>query len=432
MDQREMVATCFSYKDQLENIMCTRILSPQCIFLLMSLEHDLNVILEKLSLYQQELHYYCSYNQHSKPKCFCSLVILKQPFPKPIKHNTRTLNVETEDPVIVELITAPKASCVPVGKVKAQLMHEEISKRTSVEIVNSEQPMESDGVARFPNIRFPSGSRQKMVRLQFAVEVTYLQNQIVAGKQLLQSNLTHPFIIMTNENQWKFSEGGLLKKAAFGSNKVIPLTKFFNFLQIHYLKATRQNPVDPKRPLSLREIQYFSQLPWFLNKKSITLDDFQNFWNWFGEAMHKIRHHKLFSTMWLEGEIFGFIDKSEATKLVNGASSGTFIVRFSERRSGSVAIAYSLVDTGTGRFTVKHYLVKQSEFENFIDFLGRHTHFQWFLPTKTNFSCCINDCKGERVLKRDIIRKYTLPVEEVDVGGYDPLDDDTEQFYCQI
>lgn len=72
-------------------------------------------------------------------------------------------------------------------------------------------------------------------------------------------------------------------------------------LQVHYLRATRQNPVEPKRPLSIREIQYISQLEQFKNKSIIHVRDFEAFWVWFGDAMHKIRHQKLFSNMWLQG-----------------------------------------------------------------------------------------------------------------------------------
>ena len=95
----------------------------------------------------------------------------------------------------------------------------------SVEIHNSEQPMDDEGFARFPDLRFPSGSRQKVVRLQFVVEVTYVQPNGVVGKQLLESDLTQPFIVMTNENQWKVSEGALLKKTAFDAKETISWPK---------------------------------------------------------------------------------------------------------------------------------------------------------------------------------------------------------------
>lgn len=35
--------------------------------------------------------------------------------------------------------------------------------------------------------------------------------------------------------------------------------------------------------------------------------DFEAFWNWFGDAMHKIRHQKPFSSMWLQGYNYFFI-----------------------------------------------------------------------------------------------------------------------------
>jgi len=427
IDQKKMIAECYTFKEHLENIVATNILAPQYIFLVLSLDHELSVLLKKLTLYQEELHYYCSYNpQTSQPRCFCSLVILKQPFPKPIKHNTRAQNIETEEPVIVELISAPKASCRAETPVKAQLMHEDFhSKRGSVEIHNSEQPMDDEGFARFPDLRFPSGSRQKVVRLQFVVEVTYVQPNGVVGKQLLESDLTQPFIVMTNENQWKVSEGALLKKTAFDAKETISWPKFANLLQVHYLRATRQNPAEPKRPLSLRELQYISQLDQFKNKSAVHVRDFETFWNWFGDAMHKIRHQKHFSAMWLEGEIFGFIDKTEVARLIGSARrSGAFLVRFSERSSGSVAVAYSELDVVSGRIKLKHYLVKSKEFDDLAHFLQSHSNFQYLLPTSVEFSSRGGSCTRPLLLKREFTSKYLpQPKKGSDPGGYDPLTD---------
>ena len=86
------------------------------------------------------------------------------------------------------------------------------------------------------------------------------------------------------------------------------LFQFANILQIHYLRATRQNTAEPQRPLSLRELQYLAQLDQFKGKPTVHVRDFEAFWNWFGDAMHKIRHQKPFSSMWLQGynSIFQF------------------------------------------------------------------------------------------------------------------------------
>ena len=161
--------------------------------------------------------------------------------------------------------------------------------------------MDDEGVVRFTDLRFPNGSRQKVVRLQFTVQATYVQPNGVPAKQQLESNLTQPFIIMTNENQWRVSEGALFKKYAFEGNENVTWQKFANLLQVHYLRATRQDPSEPQRPLSVRELQYLWQLDQFKGKPLVHVRDFEAFWNWFGEAMHKIRHQKPFSSMWLQG-----------------------------------------------------------------------------------------------------------------------------------
>jgi len=197
-------------------------------------------------------------------------------------------------------------------------------------------------------------------------------------------------------------------------------------LQVHYLKATRQNPVEPKRPLSLRELQYISQLDQFKHKDKIYVRDFEIFWGWFGDALHKIRHQKVVSSMWLEGEIFGFIDKEDVPRLVygNGSTGGTFLIRFSERSSGSVAIAYSEVEVTSGRLQLKHYLVKSKEFEDLVEFLNSRPNFQWLVPAKTEFSTRLDSCTLPIVLKRDFTAKYLQPSKEAKVPGYiDELND---------
>merc|ERR1712137_209992 len=271
IDQQTMIMHCQNYHEKLDYIMSSNILSPVHITQLLDADQELTVLIKKLMLYQEELRSYYSYNpQMSQPRCFSSLLVTKQPFPKPIKHNTRAHNV-TEDPVIVEMISAPKASCRPQGFVKAQLMNEDFHSRkaSTFEIKNSEQEMDDEGIVRFSDLRFPSGSRQKIVRLQFTVDATYVQPNGAPGKQQLESNLSQPFIIMTNENQWRVSEGALLKKYAFEGNENITWAKFANILQVHYLRATRQNTAEPQRPLSLRELQYWAQLDQFKGKPMV-------------------------------------------------------------------------------------------------------------------------------------------------------------------
>ena len=60
--------------------------------------------------------------------------------------------------------------------------------------MNDQQEMDENGVTRFIDIRFPQGTRLKMVRLQFAVDVEYVQSDGSLGKALVESDTSNPFI----------------------------------------------------------------------------------------------------------------------------------------------------------------------------------------------------------------------------------------------
>lgn len=62
-----MIETCNNYKHHLNRIICSNILSPQYNFTILTLEHELNILLKKLHLYQEELIYYGNYNPHTSP-----------------------------------------------------------------------------------------------------------------------------------------------------------------------------------------------------------------------------------------------------------------------------------------------------------------------------------------------------------------------------
>ena len=198
-----------------------------------------------------------------KNNSFAALVIKKQPFPKSIKQHTKSTSSAIEDTTIVELIKAPKADCRPISVVKAGILQEDDaqnakkkffflffvihgkfskhsfknSRRSSFTIQNDAQTMDDNGICRFPDLRFPIGTRLRMVRLHFSVEAQYTKIDGKLGKQLLESNLSNPFVVMTNENQWESSAQALLEFDIFGGNlqteapcaKVTPFHLLFYF-----------------------------------------------------------------------------------------------------------------------------------------------------------------------------------------------------------
>lgn len=48
----------------------------------------------------------------------------------------------------------------------------------------------------------------------------------------------------------------MLKKHTFANRSEIPWPAFANAMQLHYIRATKQDPKKPARPLSNKDIEY--------------------------------------------------------------------------------------------------------------------------------------------------------------------------------
>ena len=67
-DQNSVMECCRQNKAQLDRILSGNILSPSHIMQLLDADEELMVLLKKIALYQEELYYYKSYNDHSPPR----------------------------------------------------------------------------------------------------------------------------------------------------------------------------------------------------------------------------------------------------------------------------------------------------------------------------------------------------------------------------
>ena len=91
----------------------------------------------------------------------------------------------------------------------------------------------------------------------------------------VESEMTEPFVIITNQKQWEAGEGTLLRSEAFSEHVPIQLVltqpvdnhamqvevswaKFANALQKQFLRATKQHSVTPSRCLSTYDLQYLN------------------------------------------------------------------------------------------------------------------------------------------------------------------------------
>jgi hypothetical protein len=71
-------------------------------------------------------------------------------------------------------------------------------------------------LAKFP-LKFIQGAKKAAAFLKFSIQVGYGgSNQL----HTVESNLTTPFVVITNECQWEGSAGTLLKKELFPQGQV--------------------------------------------------------------------------------------------------------------------------------------------------------------------------------------------------------------------
>lgn len=370
---------------ELKNLYEQFILHPKELTKVFVLKRDLQILEATLNVYQTEL-LHLSYPDANVNKCFAALVVIKQPFPKAVKKDSKL----TSDPVIVSLIRGPKTEIKVMSQVKAVLYFDDQSKKEkeSLAISNDVADFDSQGEASFGDLRFPAGTRLKMVRLQFSVHIQY----VIVGKTnltttILESEPTEPFVVMTNENQWDNSAGILLKKDSFDNAQQILWPHFANTLQLHYLRATRQSLDAPTRVLSRDDLEYIFTAK-FDSKMYINQKEYDEFWEWFGKALHRIRHQKHFGSLWLRGFIYGFVSKPDAERILFIQRPGSFIIRFSESTPGKLAVAYVKTDATTGKIEIKHYMIDprdKKETQTLPEFLAAHENLLYWLQIKNDF-----------------------------------------------
>lgn len=110
-------------------------------------------------------------------------------------------------------------------------------KRNSLTIQNDQQSMGSNGIVRFPDLRFVHGTRLTIATLKFSVEVQYVKTNGVVQNAIIESNKSKPFVVVTNENQWETSASNLLKYYAFKNSTIseVPWCRVIIFYVFFFL-----------------------------------------------------------------------------------------------------------------------------------------------------------------------------------------------------
>ena len=245
-------------------------------------------------------------------------------------------------------------------------------------------------------LRTTNGSRMVPVTLRIAA--TFNDSSSGSSNLItLESDSTHPFIVITNENQYEESNGSLLRHLAFGAGAETPWPRFANALQRHFLQTTRQDgsaPVGPAaihcgggtgagapsgtvsgapasaaalaaaltpedlpvRALAARELAYV-HARFFGGRAAVGAAQFDAFWAWFGKLLQRMRTTRQICGLWRDGLLWACVPRADIERALAPLPAGAFVVRVSERHPGQFAIAYRTPAPGA----VKHYLVRPEE-----------------------------------------------------------------------
>eukprot|EP01129_Flabellula_baltica_P009600 TRINITY_DN3946_c0_g1_i1.p1 TRINITY_DN3946_c0_g1~~TRINITY_DN3946_c0_g1_i1.p1 ORF type:complete len:652 (-),score=115.19 TRINITY_DN3946_c0_g1_i1:61-2016(-) len=340
-----------------EDIESQYILDPEYLKGVSTIIKDLRLHEVQLDLYSREIQNLYDGTQYGI-QLYATLYISEQPFPNSIKQNS------TVPVVDVMLLTRARSVVTPISRVTAELIHDWTlnTKKNSSPVKNDEEYInKSTMVASFKNMKFTVGSSLKTVQMKFRVNVEVTDGSKNCETMPLETSIpTDHFIIITHTKQWAESQGILLKRDMFQGLLEITSAKFCNVLQRYYLEATKQKPEQPERILTYHEFSFFfsSKLekPFYDPNATITQKEFDTFWGWFGTTLRELRFNKLLLAMWNQGLVCGMISKQEAQDRLQNYGAGTFLIRFSERQSGALAVAYKQSNS-----KCRHYLLKNED-----------------------------------------------------------------------
>jgi hypothetical protein len=256
LGQQKSLKESFSQEYQaLQRLKEALILTPHDLFKVTQLMDVIALQNTQLDLYIQEIQ---AFLQHHVNTPLAALVIQKQPFPN-IFMKRRQLTVQ--EVTIVKLL---KSACVEIQQVTpcrvAVICNSPYNSKTkeAKPILNVDSAsFDSDYACKW-QFTFQTGTRKDIATVQFAAQIQCGNEQIVAVK----SDISRPFLVITNECQYGESLQILFVKDVFANRSHVPWNLFANELVKYFLIATRQDLEQPIRSLSTLDLNYL-HFSWF-------------------------------------------------------------------------------------------------------------------------------------------------------------------------
>ncbi len=242
---------------------------------------ELRIQIEQICLYLSEVR-----NEGGKR---CSIVIISHPFPM-VATRGRTLE---GSPLLVQLLTGAAVDLVNAEAVTAEpLLPKNAKGKLPPDLMDnvSAHLMPDTRHADF-RLKFANGTRKQPVQFVFKAAVVIRRHGGGEDHIEVSSELTPPTISVTNEVQWEEAEGMLMERVAFERENSCNWSVLCNYLQRHLIHATRQNICSLNRIFSLVELSYFHRT-FFGGASMVKLDQFQEFWKWYGKVRKEKRGGK--------------------------------------------------------------------------------------------------------------------------------------------
>lgn len=320
-----------------ENALDERVVPPASLLALESFDDFLKQASVLVRVYE------CAEAGHTDPMRLCNLATVDAGPHRPIRQN------EPYGPVTVRLASAlvgVKVMRVTFGTVDA-----------------SGQPLAlgldySEPVVCRKNIRVGNmtvSKSSKMTLAWYSIKVT--ANAPASREKIaMEMPVCGPFVVITNEKQWKGAMGSILEYELFKNQNQISRFGLCNELQRVYLCGIREpNMADPKRALTQMDFEFIFNLCGL--DDAVNGEGFSRLWDWFGSVLSRLRHDRTTCSMWGAGSIVGFISRTDAEALLIQEPPGSFLLRFSTQAPGLFAIAF----TDPKGSAVNHYLLTKSD-----------------------------------------------------------------------
>ena len=334
---------------------------------------------------------------------YAELIIKNQPFPAIVAKG----KLLESNPIVVQLVIACEIKIHAVSEVMVECVEmTPASSRSSsqtqplLELESFYVPLNDLQRGGKILLKFCNGSRKNLYRVRFACKLDYSQNG-VRSQTMITSPFSEPFIVITNECQWEESEGALMAEAFFFGieSNSLPWPTIANNIHHNFLRAIRQDQKSPVRWLCRHTLGYIHER-FFSSQIMISRQMFEDYWKWFGKALHKLRYQRHVCSLWQSGFIQLAMSRNAVNNALMDKPPGVFMMRFSERNAGAIAISYKTSDPEPEN-AVRHYLMRAGDTaaskKTLPDFLAENEPLVFILQLLTSPSGTVS----RRVYRKD-------------------------------